>query len=140
MDLDAAAMVTYKAVTVVVILAALYLGGGLTEVILATFVGGAVVLVVGTPRALRLGLTIKPLTLGAWHTDCSVFARNRFSAICSGNDTFGLNKARSCRLVRRISHNIRNHGFANYDTGASYAATALQSGFGLTFPVRRSRA
>jgi len=64
MDLDAAVSVTNKAVTLVVIVIALYLGGGLTEIILATFVAGISALVISAPIALRLGLTIKPPTLG----------------------------------------------------------------------------
>jgi PST family polysaccharide transporter len=64
MGLDAAVNVFYKALNLVAILAALYLGGGLTEIILAQCVGGVGLLVVSVYIALRLRLTIKPPTSG----------------------------------------------------------------------------
>jgi O-antigen/teichoic acid export membrane protein len=64
MGLDATVNVFYKALNLVAMLAALYLGGGLTEVILAQCVGGVGLIAVSASIALRLGLTIKPPTSG----------------------------------------------------------------------------
>jgi len=63
MDIDGSVNVIWKALTLVTILAALYLGGGLTEVVLAPCVGGIGALLVSASIARRLGITIKPPTL-----------------------------------------------------------------------------
>ena len=64
MGLDAAVNVFYKAVNLVAILGVLYLGGGLTDVILAQCVGGVGLLVVSAWIAVRLELAVKLPTLG----------------------------------------------------------------------------
>ncbi|MGA2999402.1 oligosaccharide flippase family protein [Bradyrhizobium sp.] len=62
MDIDASVNVLGKVLTLVALLAVLYLGAGLAGVILTQCVGGIGVLVVAVSIALRNGLTIKPPT------------------------------------------------------------------------------
>jgi O-antigen/teichoic acid export membrane protein len=64
MGLDATINVFYKALNLAAMLAVLYLGGGLTEVILAQAVGGVGLIAASASIALRLGLTVKPPTSG----------------------------------------------------------------------------
>jgi len=59
MDLDAGLTVIGKLLTLIAILVALYLGGGLTEVIFAQSVGGLGIVIVSVLIAQRLGYTVK---------------------------------------------------------------------------------